>query len=146
MSPFGIALVKNSQDRQKWYGSVNLIIIMEICRKRQRHRWRRRWERSPKLDTQMRPHCGHATVEVGSGLLSLRAWCFWSVKVIPSSKIWKTLLKVKQTVPENLNVMVFAIDWKTSMIEMNICQTHKEHYNYTILSQYITITHSLNSH
>ena len=27
-----------------------------------------RWERSPKLDAQMRSHCGHATAEVGSGL------------------------------------------------------------------------------
>ena len=32
----------------------------------------------PKLDAQMRPHRGHATAEVGSGFLSLRALRFWS--------------------------------------------------------------------
>ena len=32
------------------------IIVIEVCRERQRRQWRRRWERSPKWDAQMRPH------------------------------------------------------------------------------------------
>lgn len=37
-----------------------------------------RWERSLQMDTQMQPHWGHATAVLGSGLLFLQAWYFWS--------------------------------------------------------------------